>query len=224
MGLVSLNVEPRTAMGKNANRRTRAAGRIPAVLYGKGRESEMVSIDAHNFEVVMVHLSGRTALFSIEQDGNDEEVTALLREVQRNPVTDEVLHVDLMEIPRGVPVTVPVQIEVTGECKQVKNGEATVTQTLDSVEISVRPRDMPEFLAIDISEFEIHDKVFARDLVLPAGELVTDPDLLVLNIKPQVIFEEIEEVAEGEEGVEGAEGEDQPEDGASGDEDAKSGD
>ncbi len=210
MGLVSLEIQSRTATGKNVNRRLRAAGRIPAVLYGKGRDSELVSIDAHNFGVVMTHLSGRTALFSIEQEGRDEEITALLREVQRNPVTDEVLHVDLMEIPRGVPVTVPVQIEVTGDCKAIRNGEATLAQTLDAVEISVRPRDLPEFLEVDISEMEMHDKVYARDLDLPAGELVTDPDTLVLNIKPQVIFEEPVEEGEGEEvaaeGEEGAEG------------------
>ncbi len=224
MGLVSLEIQSRTTTGKNANRRIRAAGRIPAVLYGKGRESELISIDAHNFGVVMIHLSGRTALFSLEQEGRDEEITALLREVQRNPVTDEVLHLDLMEIPRGVPVTVPVQVEISGECQAVKNGEATVAQTLDSVEISVRPRDLPEFLEVDISELELHDKIFVRDLHLPAGELVTDPDLLVLNIKPQIIFEEVTEEAEGEEGAEGAEGEEGETDGDAGEGEAKDGD
>ncbi len=207
MGLINLEIQSRSETGKNANRRMRAAGRIPAVLYGKGRESELLSLDGHAFGVILNHLGGRTALFNLEQEGRDEEVTALLREIQRNPVTDQILHVDLMEIPRGVPVTVPVQIQIVGECKAVKNGEATVAQTLDFLEIAVRPRDLPEYLEVDISELELHDKVFARDVNLPVGELVTDPDLLVLNIKAQTIFEEeVPEGEEGEEGTEGAEG------------------
>jgi len=205
MGLINLKIMSRSETGKNANRRARAGGTIPAVLYGKERPSELISLDAHNFNVVMTHLGGRTALFNLEQEGRDDEITALLREVQRNPVDDRVLHVDLMEIPRGVPVTVPVQIHVIGECPAVKTNEATVAQSLDFIEISVRPRDLPEVLEIDISELELHDKVFARDVTLPAGELVTDPDQLVLNIKPQTIFEEPVEEEEGEEGAEGTE-------------------
>lgn len=204
MGLINLEIQSRSETGKNANRRMRAAGRIPAVLYGKGRESELMSLDGHAFGVILTHLGGRTALFNLEQEGRDEEITALLREIQRNPITDQILHVDLMEIPRGVPVTVPVQIQITGECKAVKNGEATVAQTLDFLEIAVRPRDLPDHLEVDISELELNDKIFARDVNLPVGELVTDPDLLVLNIKAQTIFEE--ETPEGEEGEEGAEG------------------
>ncbi len=223
MGLVNLEIKARTTTGKNANRRARAAGQIPAVLYGRERPSEMVNLDAHNFDVVMDHLGGRTALFSIVQEGRDEEITAMLREVQRSPVTDQVLHVDLMEIPRGVPVTLPVQIQVVGECNAVKNGEATVATSLDAIEISVRPRDLPDHLEIDISELELHDKIFAKDVVLPVGELVTDGELLVLNIKAQTIFEEVVEEVEAVEGEEGEEGEDGAKDDATSEGDAKDG-
>jgi len=221
MGLVNLEIMPRSETGKNANRRARAAGHIPAVLYGKERPSELISLDAHNFDVLMTHLSGRTALFSLEQAGKDDDITAMVREVQRNPVNDMVLHVDLMEIPRGEPVTLPIQIQVIGECPAVKNGEATVSLSLDMIEISVRPRDLPEFFEVDISELELHDKVFARDVKLGVGELVTDPDQLILNIKPQVVF--VEEVEEAE-GVEGAEDGEGASDQAEGDGEAKDGD
>ena len=203
MGLVNLDIYSRSTTGKNANRRTRAAGRIPAVVYGKDRATELVELDAHKFGVALVHLAGRTALFALgTENAGQEGPIALLREVQRNPVTDKILHVDLMEIPRGVAVTVPVQIHVVGECKAVKNGEASVALSLDFLEISVRPGDLPEYIEVDISELEINDKVHARDIKLPAGELDTDPDLLILNIKAQAIF--VEETVE-EEGEEGAE-------------------
>lgn len=212
MGLVNLEITPRSLFGKNANRRNRASGAIPAVLYGKDRETESVQLDAHSLNVAMMHLAGRTAIFSLN---GDEDNIALLREVQRNPVTDEILHVDLMSIPRGVPVTVAVALEVIGECKVVKAGEASVAMSLDKLEISVRPRDLPEVLEIDISELELNDKIFAKDVKLPAGEIVTDPETLILNIKASTLVlevEEEEEVAEGEEGAEAEdEGEEKPE-------------
>ena len=199
MGLVNLEITPRSTFGKNANRRTRAAGRIPAVVYGQDRETESVELDAHSFGVALLHLAGHTALFSLN---GDEENIALLREIQRNPVTDMILHVDLLSIPRGVPVTVAVALAVVGECPAVKNGEASVATSLDKIEISVRPRDLPEVIEIDISELGIHDKIYARDIKLPAGEIVTDPDLLVLNIKPSalVALSDTEEEGAGEEG------------------------
>ena len=115
MGLVNLSIRPRSTTGKNANRRTRAAGHVPAVVYGRDRETATVELDSQEFGKAMTRLGGRAAIFNLEQEGVEEEHIALLREVQRNPVTDEVLHVDLMEIPRGVAVTVAVSVEVTGE-------------------------------------------------------------------------------------------------------------
>lgn len=211
MGLVNLTIHPRSSKGKNENRRTRAAGRIPAVVYGKERESGMFELDAHSFKVVLTKLAGRSAIFSLAVDEpSDDDAIALMREVQRNPCTDEILHVDLMEIPRGQPVTVAVSLEVTGECPDVTTREASVAMSLDQVEISCLPRELPEFLTVDISELVLNDKIFVRDITTPVGEMITDPDMLVLNIKPQVIeVEEEEEDIEGEgEGEgEGADGE-----------------
>jgi large subunit ribosomal protein L25 len=203
MGLVNLEIKPRSSFGKNENRRTRAAGQIPAVLYGKDRETEHLELDAHTFSVALMHLAGRTALFSLN---GDEDNIALLREVQRNPITDEILHVDLYSIPRGVPMTVPVALEVVGECPAVKAGDASVAMSLDRIEISVRPSAMPDFLEIDISDLEVNDKIFAKDVKFEDGELITDPEVLILNIKASaLVIEEVEEDVEGE-GEEGAEG------------------
>ncbi|PID78876.1 50S ribosomal protein L25 [bacterium DOLZORAL124_64_63] len=219
MGLVNLTITPRSTKGKNHNRRTRAAGRIPAVVYGKDRESAMVEIEGHPFEVALGHLAGRTALFSLsEGEASEDDSIALLREIQRNPVTDEILHVDLMEIPRGVPVTVPISIQIEGECQIVKSGEASLATSMDQIEISCLPREMPEYLTIDISELELNDKVFVKDVTTPVGEIVSDPEGLVLNIRPQVMElveeeEDEEGAAEGEEGAESSEeGEEKSED------------
>ena len=206
MGLVNLKIFPRTTTGKNANRRSRAAGRVPAIVYGNERDAETIELDGHEFGVAMLRLAGRSAIFSLEQEGVDEEHIALLREVQRNPVTDEVLHVDLYEIPRGKEVVVPVQVSVVGMNNAVKTGEGSVALSLDSIEISCRPSQLPEEIEVDISGLELHDKIFVGDITPPVGEWVTDAEMLVLNIKPATIFVEEEEDAEGVEGEEGAEG------------------
>ncbi len=202
MGLVNLTIHPRSTTGKNANRRTRAAGRVPAVLYGHGRDAMNIELDEHAVSVAMVHLAGRSAIFALEQEGVDEPPIALMREIQRNPVTDQILHIDLMEIPRGRPVTVPVSVHVVGSSPAVKAGEGSVVMSLDAIEISCLPRDLPEQLEIDVSELGLNDKIFVRDVKTPVGEIVDDPDLLVLNIKPATIFVE-PEAGEGEEGAEG---------------------
>lgn len=207
MGLISLDVFKRTTTGKNANRRTRAAGRIPAIVYGHDRENEILELDTNQFTRILSKLSGSSAIFQMRQDGEvgEDDPIALLKEIQSNPVNDDILHVDLMEIPRGVDVTAPVSLVVVGMNQTVKSGEGSVAQSLNEVEISCRPSQLPDSIEVDISELELNDKIFVKDLVAPVGEIVSDPEALVLNIKPPMAIVE-EEPAEGEEGVEGEEG------------------
>ncbi|MFN2369772.1 MAG: 50S ribosomal protein L25 [Candidatus Krumholzibacteriia bacterium] len=212
MGLVNLTVHPRSTTGKNANRRTRAAGRVPAVLYGHGRETVTIELEEHAFSVAMTKLAGRSAIFALEQEGTGDGHIALLREVQRNPVTDRILHVDLLEIPRGKPVTVDVSVYVTGTNAIVKSGEASVVMALDSIQLSCLPRDLPEQLEIDVTDLALNDKIFVRDVVAPVGEIVDDPDLLALNIKPATVFVEPDVDAEDEAGAEGEESDDEDKD------------
>lgn len=202
MSLVNLNIHPRTTAGKNENRRTRAAGRVPAVLYGKGRPTASIELEGHAFEVALKHLGGRSALFQLHQAGMEEGHIALLREVQRHPITDQILHVDLLEIPQGQPVTVSVHVHVSGSCAAVKSGEGSLVMAHDSVEVSCLPRDLPEFVEIDITELGLNDKVFAGDLKVPGGEILSDPEMLVLSIKAASLF--VEEAPAAAEGAEAA--------------------
>ena len=203
MSLVNLNIHPRTSVGKNENRRTRASGRVPAVLYGKGRPTATIELETHAFEVALKHLGGRSALFQLHQEGMEEGHIAFLREIQRHPVTDMILHVDLLEIPRGEPMTVSVHVHVTGVCAAAKTGEGSVAISANSVEVSCLPRNLPDFVEFDVSELELHDKIFARDLKVEGGEIVSDPDLLILSVKPAALFVEAELSVEGAEAVDG---------------------
>ena len=201
MGLVKLNVYKRTTTGKNENRRTRTAGFTPAVLYGSDREDTSVQLDTVQFTKIMKLTGGRSTIFDIDLEGEDENPIALMREVQQHPVTDVYHHVDLFEIPRGVPVNVEVNLTLEGEPAAVKFGEGEVVVVNDSVEIACMPREVPESITIDVSGLEINDKVFVKDIELPVGEMVSDGEIQVLVLKPATLF--VEEEEEGEEAAEG---------------------
>jgi len=206
MGLVKINVFKRTESGKNENRRTRAAGFTPAVIYGADREATMLQLETKEFTKIMKKTGGGSVIFDLSVEGEEDHPIALMKEIQAHPVTDVIFHVDLFEIPRGVPVTVEVPVVFDGEPACVKIEGATVLQTLNSVEVSCLPRELPEQIVLDVSELEMNDKLYVKDLVTPAGEIITDEETQVLVVKAAAVFVEDEE-AEGEEGAEGAEGE-----------------
>lgn len=214
MGLVKIHVYNRETTGKNENRRTRAAGHIPAVLYGNERESTKVQLDITEFTRIMQKTGGRSVIFDLDLEGESENPIALVRELQQHPVSDEFIHVDLLEIPRGMPVEVEVSIYHEGEPNAVKFNEGAIMQLLDTVTVSCLPRDLPEQITVDVSGLEINDSIYVSDLVTPAGEIMTDPELQVLVLKAVSLFVEEDTAAEGEEG-EGTEGDE----GAEGDED-----
>jgi large subunit ribosomal protein L25 len=207
MGLVKLSVHPRKTQGKNANRRTRAAGYTPAIIYGNDREATSVQVDTHVFERILQKTGGRSVIFDLELEGESENPIALMRDVQRHPVSDLIYHVDLYEIPRGKPVEVSVAVVPEGEPEVVKFKEGEVNQLAYSVTLSCLPRDVPEQITCDISELGINDSIYVKDLVPPVGEIIDDPEMQVVVVKAVSIFvEEDEEAAEGEAVAEGDEG------------------
>lgn len=203
MALIKLNVYERTTKGKNENRRTRAAGYIPAVLYGGTHEARSVQLDGHEFSRSLQKTGGRSVIYDLQFEGTDDRPIALMRELQQHPVSDEILHVDLFEIPRNVPVTVPVALVLTGEPACVKYEDAEVLQLLDTVELSCLPRELPESIEIDIAHLEINDKLFVSDLKTPVGEIVDDPETQILVVKPPTLFVEEDELEAAAEAAEG---------------------
>ena len=99
-----------------------------------------------------------------------------------------------------------VALQVIGSSLAVKNGEGSVAMALNAIDISCRPSQLPDFIEVDISELQLNDKIFVKDLTTPVGEIVTDEEALVLNIKPAAILVEEEEDEEGGEGADGEEG------------------
>jgi large subunit ribosomal protein L25 len=193
---VVIDAEPRTEFGKGPSRRTRAAGRVPAVLYGHHAEPRHVTLPGHE-----VLLALRTANVLIRLEGLPGGAQlALPKAVQRDPIRGYVEHVDLIVVRRGEKVTVEVPVTVTGE---VAPG-GLLDQQLVQIAIEAEATHLPPGIEVDVEGLEIGTAVHASDLKLPRGvALVAEPEALVLHVLAAPTAEQIEaelgeEVAEAE--------------------------
>ncbi|GAA3576986.1 50S ribosomal protein L25/general stress protein Ctc [Amycolatopsis ultiminotia] len=194
MSEVRLSVEPRTEFGKGAARRTRRAGKIPAVLYGHGSDPRHFALPAIEFARV-VRENGSNAVITLDLEGSSE--LALTKTIVVHPLKNYIEHVDLLVVKRGEKVTVDVPIVVTGTA-----GPGTlVAQDIDTVQVEVEALHIPEQFEVSVEALEAGTQITAAQIALPAGaELVTDAEALVVavNEAPRGTADEDEE-AEGEE-------------------------
>ena len=226
----TLKAELRETTGKGAARRMRRDGKIPAVVYGRGEETRPLTLDAHDFQVLVKEHSLDTTLVDLEIDGEGEPVQTLVVEVQAHPYKPEVLHVDFQQIHAGERVTVEVPINLVGTPEGVREG-GVLQHVMHVVELSCAVEAIPEAFEVDVSELTIGDSIQISELVVPEGvELHVDPSRTICTVaaptilelpeeeeeavEPELIGEEGEELEEGEEPTAeaGEEGEAEPED------------
>ncbi|NUP47586.1 MAG: 50S ribosomal protein L25/general stress protein Ctc [Catenulispora sp.] len=199
MSEVRINAETRTEFGKGFARRARAAGKVPAVIYGHGESVRHVTLPGHD---LMIALRTPNVLLNLDFGDGKTELT-LPKQVQKDPVKRTLEHVDLLLVRRGEKVTVDVPITVTGEVV----GGAVLDQSLNNLSVLTEATHIPTGFEVDVDRKEEGFQLFARDVELPQGvELVTDGDQLVLQVVV-TRAEVAEEAAEGAEGEEAAEGE-----------------
>ena len=171
---LTLAAESRTEFGKGAARRARAAGKIPAVLYGHGSEPLHVLLPGHD---TMMALKHSNALLTIEWDKESQMVIA--KDVQRDPVRRIIEHVDLLIVKKGEKITVDVAVHVVGESYP---GTIHVLEH-SSLQILAEATHLPEGIEVSIEGLTEGAKIHAGEIALPAGsELVTDPEALVIAI------------------------------------------
>lgn len=196
MKLVDFKAEKRDKKGKGAARSLRRDGKVPAVLYGKGIEPILLSVSSRDL-LNLEHKQGLTGSF-LNLKVNGESYTAVVKEISRDPVSDEYLHVDFQKISLDEKISTFVPIVVKGEetCPGIKLG-GVLQHGVSEIEIEALPKDVPEHLEVDISELEIGDSVRVGDLTPPPGvEIVSDADEMILTILPPTMYEEEEKVEE----------------------------
>ncbi|HEY2194977.1 MAG TPA: 50S ribosomal protein L25/general stress protein Ctc [Actinomycetospora sp.] len=187
MADVKIAAEPRTEFGKGAARRTRRAGRVPAVLYGHGSDPVHLSFDTVEFAAVMRE-NGRNAVLTVTGVGSQQ--LALTKSVVRDPIKGFIEHVDLVLVRRGEKVQVDVRVVTVGEAAS----GTLVFQNEDTLTIQADALDIPEEISVVIEDAEIGTQFLAGDIRLPDGsELVSDPELLVVNVTEAPTEEALEE-------------------------------
>jgi len=182
---VRIAAELRTEFGKGAARRTRRAGRVPAVIYGHGAQARHLSLPEHE---LMLALKTPNALLRIEGLPGRAGL-ALPKAVQRHPIKGVIEHVDLIEVRRGEKVTVDIPVRVTGE---VFSG-GLLDQQMVQVAVEAEATNIPNGVDVNVEGMEIGSAVHAKDLALPEGVwLQVDPEALVVHVLAAPTAEQIE--------------------------------
>ena len=176
MDRISLQAEERIVLGKKV-KRLRVNGKLPAHVFGKGLDSEHVSIETKIFKKVFEE-AGETGLIDLKI-GAEKVRPVLIREVQYNPVDGKLIHVDFYQVNLSEKVKVAVPIELIGEQpEKVHLGEAIILQTLNEVEVEALPTDLPEKIEVDISVFkEIDDAITVSQLNVDREKITINADL-----------------------------------------------
>ncbi|MEA2674546.1 MAG: large subunit ribosomal protein [Chloroflexota bacterium] len=185
----------------------RRSGRLPAVVFGRGIDSDNVSVDTHEFEQLRRH-AGANTLIDLSVDGA-AAAPVLVYGVQTHRVTNRPLHVDLYVVRMTEELTVDVQLVSEGEAEAIENGGGTLLHVLEHVRVRALPDHLPQSIHYSIASLAtFDDAIHVRDLVIPGdATLLTDPDEVVAKVLAPRVEEEPTPVAEGAEGeaAEGAE-------------------
>jgi large subunit ribosomal protein L25 len=195
--------ESRTESGKNANRRLRAAGKIPGVLYGTGKAPTPVSVSPKDIGNILRSASGENTLFDLELGGSRRKV--ILKEFQLEPLKNHLLHADFYEVALDKAIEVKVHVELHGVPVGVKVQGGILDFVTRELEISCLPTDIPARIDVDVSQLELGKHLRVSDLKIPEKvEVLTEADVVVAHVVAPRAEEEVAPAAEAAAGAEGA--------------------
>ena len=166
---ISLNVEPRSDSGKGASRRLRHQGLVPAIVYGGKFDPVQISIAHNEFIHELEKETIYTQVINLKMDGKVQEV--ILRDLQRHPYKNKILHADFFRIDKNTPikVVVPVHVNNAEDCVGVKMDGGMLTQLVTEIEIIALPKDLPEYLELDALELHLGEILHLTDIQMPEG-------------------------------------------------------
>lgn len=193
---LKLSIETRQKLGTTGAQSLRRHGKIPAVVYGHGTAAEHVAIDARAFDDILHH-GGRNSIITLTEGGKKGE-TALVRELQFDPVSRRVIHADLLRVSADEAVTVELPVVTVGTSRGVREFGGVMDVLNHTLEVEGPANRIPENLEVDVTELGIHEHIVAGDVKLPNGfTMVTPSDTVVVAIEPSRTERELEEAAAG---------------------------
>jgi large subunit ribosomal protein L25 len=197
---IKINAESRTAIGRNAVKKIKAAGFVPAVIYGAKDAALSIQLVEHEVSKALGHASSESVLVEVAIKGVGTR-TALIQEVQHHPVTRKIQHLDLHSVSMDELFTAEVPVETVGEPAGVKTGGGLLEHILHTLEIECLPGDLPESILVDVTALKIGDSLHVRDLILPKGVTVlNNADLTVAAVAAPTVADDTI-AATGTEGV-----------------------
>lgn len=198
MSELTIEVHERAGRGSGASRKLRAAGKIPAVVYGGGRESIAIEVDAHLLQELLRKSGSEHAIFLLKLGDTGKSRHTMIRDLDIDPISRRIRHVDFQRVNLKESVRVSVPIELIGTPDGVKNEGGVLDFVTREVEIESLPGQIPPHLELDVSELNIGQNLDAGSLALPEGvELLEDLDRVLVSVAhPRVVEEEVEEEEE----------------------------
>ncbi|MFT3867798.1 MAG: 50S ribosomal protein L25 [Nibricoccus sp.] len=185
----TLNVSPRANTGRSASRRLRKVNLIPAILYGKHTQPEKLAVDAPEFTRLVKSIAGSASLIELKRKDKSESALSFLQEVQRDPITDRFLHVDLHEVKADEKFEIRVKIALVGESFGVKNQSGVLETPNQFVRIRTLPKDLPAFIEVDVTNLKVGETIHV-------GELKAVPGVEYRDDASQPVVSCVEPVAE----------------------------
>ena len=187
---ITVKAERREIFGKNASRRIRRNGMIPVILYGKSEANVPLTVKKKDIFEILRSEAGENTVFKVSFDTKTKNT--MIKELQSDPVTDEILHADLIQIAPDEAIRVSVPVILIGEAVGVKGEGGFVDFITREVEIECLPKDIPEHIEIDITELHLNQSFKVGDVVIPEEvKLLSDPSAILIVIEAPAKEEEI---------------------------------
>jgi len=196
MAVIQLNGTRRTGLGKGGARKARAAGAIPAVVYGHGETPLPVSVNHREFILAMRSHKGGNAIVNLKLD--DAEHTALVRDAQIDPVSRAIVHLDFQRISLTETIEVRVPVHAVGTPLGVKDGGGILEMIIREIEVRCLPTEIPTAIDVDVSALNVGGSVHVRDMIAPGVTILTDADATVATVVAPAVEEVAAAPAEGE--------------------------
>ena len=183
MKTIELTVERRSTRGKNEARRTREAKKIPAVVYGAGKDTVPITVDTRALSDAFRGGAGENAIFLLKLQGSDQSRHAMIKEFQRDPVTRRPVHLDFVRVLMDTKIRVGVPVEIVGVARGVKVDAGILDFVTREIEIECLPGNIPEHLPVDVSDLGIGDALRVSAIQAPEGvTIMEDPERVVVHV------------------------------------------
>ncbi len=199
MSDIALKVEKRDRSGKQLAKKLRKDGNVPGIYYGRAEESVPFSVDVKELETLL-HSGGRTSVINLIIGRKRSSIPTIIKEIQRNPITGDLLHLDLMHVSLTEDLEVQIPVHTVGEPEGVTNEGGVLQHLVHELTLRCLPTEIPDHIEIDVSHLSIGDSIHVEDLLQKDERITTDSDTTVVSVLPPTVIkvEEEEEVEEEE--------------------------